>query len=218
MRVIAGRFGGRRLAAPRGSGTRPTSDRVREALFSMLGEIEGASVLDLFAGTGALGIEALSRGAASAVFVERDPAALSALRANLATLGLHRPAAGEAGEGPQAPRIEVRAQDARGALDETRAGAQAPRVEVRAGDALVALGIAARAGERFDLVFLDPPYAQAASLAPKLSQALPQVLAQGAVVVVESDRRAPLPLALPVQRQRRYRDTSITIHRRNGAT
>jgi 16S rRNA (guanine966-N2)-methyltransferase len=88
MRVIAGRFGGRRLKAPRGRATRPTSDRVREALFSMLGDITDAVVLDLFAGTGALGIEALSRGASRAVFVERDAAALAALRSNLASLGL----------------------------------------------------------------------------------------------------------------------------------
>ncbi|MDX6664666.1 MAG: rRNA (guanine966-N2)-methyltransferase [Solirubrobacteraceae bacterium] len=88
MRVIAGRFGGRRLAAPRGDATRPTSDRVREALFSVLGDLGGLSVLDLFAGSGALGIEALSRGAGSAVFVERAVAALTALEANLETLGI----------------------------------------------------------------------------------------------------------------------------------
>ena len=88
MRVIAGSLGGRRLRAPRGSATRPTADRVREALFSMLGPIEGARVLDLYAGSGALGIEALSRGAASSVFVERDGRALAALRANLQALGL----------------------------------------------------------------------------------------------------------------------------------
>src|ERR1022692_5050286 len=91
MRVIAGEFGGRRLSAPRGRTTRPTSDRVREAVFSMLGPIDGARVLDLFAGTGALGIEALSRGAARAVFVERDAGALEALRANLVGLGLAEP-------------------------------------------------------------------------------------------------------------------------------
>lgn len=93
MRVIAGALGGRRLVAPAGRDTRPTSDRVREALFSILGPLDGARVLDLFAGSGALGIEALSRGAASAVFVERAPAALKALRANLETLGLTVPVA-----------------------------------------------------------------------------------------------------------------------------
>ena len=86
MRVVAGEFKGRRLAAPRGTRTRPTADRVREALFSMLGDVGGARVLDLYAGSGALGIEALSRGAASAVFVELDPAALAAIERNLEPL------------------------------------------------------------------------------------------------------------------------------------
>ncbi len=88
MRVIAGHLGGRRLVAPRGLATRPTTDRVREALFSALGSVDDARVLDLYAGTGALGIEALSRGAASAVFVESARPAIAALRANLASLGL----------------------------------------------------------------------------------------------------------------------------------
>jgi 16S rRNA (guanine966-N2)-methyltransferase len=88
VRVIAGRLGGRELRAPRGGRTRPTSDRVKEALFSMLGDLEQASVLDLYAGSGALGIEALSRGARHATFVEPARAALAALRANLARLGL----------------------------------------------------------------------------------------------------------------------------------
>ncbi len=90
MRVIAGEKGGRRLLAPPGRGTRPTSDRVREAAFSMLsslGVVEEAMVWDLFAGSGAMGIEALSRGAAHATFVEQAQSACSATRANLAALG-----------------------------------------------------------------------------------------------------------------------------------
>lgn len=87
MRVIAGQWRGRPLVAPKGDVTRPTADRTREALFSMLtarlGDFEGLSVGDFFAGSGALGIEALSRGAASCLFVEQDRAALDALRANL---------------------------------------------------------------------------------------------------------------------------------------
>jgi 16S rRNA (guanine(966)-N(2))-methyltransferase RsmD len=87
VRVVAGRFGGRRLAAPPGRATRPTSDRVREALFSTLGPLDGARVLDLFAGSGALGIEALSRGAAEATFVDSAPRAVRAVRDNLDALG-----------------------------------------------------------------------------------------------------------------------------------
>ncbi|MGA9876507.1 MAG: 16S rRNA (guanine(966)-N(2))-methyltransferase RsmD [Solirubrobacteraceae bacterium] len=177
MRVIAGRLGGRRLTAPPGRGTtRPTSDRVREALFSMLGELDGAVVLDLFAGTGALGIEALSRGAERVVFVERDRAALRALRENLARLGLAEPEA-----------------------------------RMRAGDALAALRAARKRGETYDLVFVDPPYAHTRDLGDELSALLPGLLAPGARVVVESDRRAPAELPLRVVQQRRYGDTTITI-------
>jgi 16S rRNA (guanine966-N2)-methyltransferase len=88
MRIVAGELGGRRLTAPRGSGTRPTADRVREALFSILGDVSGARVLDLYAGSGALGIEALSRGAAAATFVDSGTAAIAAVRRNLSDLGL----------------------------------------------------------------------------------------------------------------------------------
>lgn len=89
MRVIGGRLGGRRLSAPAGDATRPTSDRVREAIFNILGPPpDDARVLDLFAGAGGLGIEALSRGAASAVFVDASRAAARTVRANLAALGL----------------------------------------------------------------------------------------------------------------------------------
>ena len=88
MRVIAGAYGGRELRAPRGRATRPTSDRMREALFSILGDVSGAHVLDLFAGSGALAIEALSRGAASATLVDTAPAAIAAIRRNLASVGV----------------------------------------------------------------------------------------------------------------------------------
>lgn len=88
MRVIAGALGGRRIQAPRGRRTRPTSDRVREAIFSSLGDVEDLCVLDLYAGSGALGIEALSRGARSVVFVEQAKPAIAVLRANLRDLAL----------------------------------------------------------------------------------------------------------------------------------
>lgn len=88
MRVTGGDLAGRRLRAPATRGVRPTADRVREALFARLGSCDGARVLDLYAGSGSLGIEALSRGAARAVFVERSATAIAVLRANLAALGL----------------------------------------------------------------------------------------------------------------------------------
>jgi 16S rRNA (guanine966-N2)-methyltransferase len=147
---------------------------VREALFSVLADVEGEHVLDLFAGSGALGIEALSRGAAGAVFVDRAPAALAAVRANLSALHL--------------------------------AG------EVRSAEALRFLATAPEGGRLYDLVFIDPPYRQARALGPDLSAVLPPVLSSQARVVVESDRRAPLDLQLPLSFERRYGDTLIRIH------
>lgn len=88
MRIIGGEFRGRRIAAPPGSDTRPTSDRVREALFSILGPLDGLDVIDVFAGSGALALEALSRGAASATLVERAPRAAACIRGNVRALGV----------------------------------------------------------------------------------------------------------------------------------
>ena len=91
MRIIAGEWRGRKLAAPKGDGTRPTADRARETLFAMLtsrlGDFEGLQIADLFAGSGALGLEALSRGAAHCLFVEQDRAAVDVIRANITILG-----------------------------------------------------------------------------------------------------------------------------------
>jgi len=87
MRIIAGEKRGTKIVAPKGHDTRPTADRVREAAFNLIGPVDGASVLDLFAGSGAYGLEALSRGAAAAVFAEADKAAVRAIRQNLAKLG-----------------------------------------------------------------------------------------------------------------------------------
>ena len=175
MRIIAGSYGGRTLSAPRGAATRPTSDRVREALFSILGaRVPGARVLDLFAGSGALGLEALSRGASAVTFVDDGRAAIGAIRANLAALKA--------------------------------------TAEVRQTDALRFLDAAAGHDAQYDLVFLDPPYRLAERLAPPLSTALPAVLAPGAVVVAECDRRAPLALDLTLNDERRYGDTLIRIY------
>ena len=88
MRIVAGSLGGRVLRAPPGHTTRPTSEKVREAIFAIIGDVTGAAVLDLFAGSGALGLEALSRGAAHATFVDAGKPALTALRGNLAALGV----------------------------------------------------------------------------------------------------------------------------------
>jgi len=171
VRIVAGEFKGRRLRAPRGMRTRPTADRVREALFSMLGDLSGARVLDLYAGTGALGIEALSRGAASALFVERDPRAAAAIEENLRSLGLDDP---------------VHRQDA--------------------------LRFLTRGEGTFDLVFCDPPYDSVPRITGPLAERLPALLARGARIVTESDKRSPFELPFPLLAERTYGDTRIAIH------
>jgi 16S rRNA (guanine(966)-N(2))-methyltransferase RsmD len=175
VRIVAGKWRGRRIDAPSDERVRPTGDRVREAWMSIVNPwLAGARVLDLFAGSGALGLEALSRGAAEATFVDVAAPAIRAVRANLDALG---------------------------------AGA-----EVRRQDALRYLGSARNEARDYDLVFLDPPYRLANRLGGRISEELPPVLAHGATVVSESDRRDPLDLDLPLSDERRYGDTLIRIH------
>jgi 16S rRNA (guanine966-N2)-methyltransferase len=113
MRIVSGQFGGRRLVMPKDARVRPTADRVREAWMSILGEeLNGARVLDLFAGSGALGLEALSRGAASATFVELNPPSLRALDQNVTTLGLENVVTVHRGDAMRyAERVPERAFD-----------------------------------------------------------------------------------------------------------
>ncbi len=174
MRVTGGELGGRRLASPP-AGVRPTSDRVREALFARLHDLAGAHVLDLYAGTGALGIEALSRGAERAVFVERGAAPIAVLRRNLVALDLR---------------------------DRTR---------VLRGDVRSVLRRLGRERERFDLVLADPPYDDADVAGPLARLAAGELLAPGAVVVVERGRRHPVASieGLVSRDARRYGDTTL---------
>jgi 16S rRNA (guanine966-N2)-methyltransferase len=174
LRVVGGELGGRRLQAPGGGRTRPTGDKVREALFSIIGDVTGARVLDLFAGSGALGIEALSRGASEAVFVDKGGPAVAAVKRNLAELGLE---------------AEVHRREARRFL---RAAAEEPP---------------------FDLVFCDPPYDSATATAGTLVELLPPLLTESALIVTESDKRAPLVLPFPLLRERTYGDTRLAVHR-----
>ncbi|MDH5752458.1 MAG: 16S rRNA (guanine(966)-N(2))-methyltransferase RsmD [Deltaproteobacteria bacterium] len=191
LRIVAGTLGGRRIAAPPGRETRPTSERVREALFSSLGHLvdwEGLQVVDLFAGSGALGIEALSRGAARAVFVESNARAAALIRANLKSLEL------------APPRARVVATRAESWLDRTeKTAADGPQTTL--------LG----------LVLLDPPYAYAdtAGVLRRIVSA-PQV-APGAIVVLEAAGGPPgkgrdlpeIPAGLVSIASKRYGDTRI---------
>ena len=155
MRIIAGSFRSRTLVAPPGLATRPTSDRLRETLFNVLApRIVGASFLDLYAGSGAVGIEAISRGASTVTFVERAPAALKVLRANLAKLGL-------------ATGFRIHPGSVGTFL---RRAADSPN------------------RERYEVVFLDPPYDAAQEYAAALGLlggASAGLLAPGALVIAE---------------------------------
>jgi 16S rRNA (guanine(966)-N(2))-methyltransferase RsmD len=181
VRVQAGELKGRRLVAPRGRLTRPTADQVRIAcLDTLMPFLARGPFLDLFAGAGGVGIEALSRGAPSAVFVERDPSALRALRENLGQLGL---------------------------------GA---RSRVLRGDAVRAVEALARGGERFAVVFLDPPYESARALPALLRLAEGDCLAPSAVVVLQHPTKAlppESPGVLALWKQRRFGETTLTFFR-----
>ncbi|MEU9085767.1 16S rRNA (guanine(966)-N(2))-methyltransferase RsmD [Streptomyces sp. NPDC048357] len=178
-RVIAGSAGGRRLAVPPGTGTRPTSDRMREGLFSTwesLHGVEGARVLDLYGGSGAVGLEALSRGAAHTLLVEADAKAAKAIRDNIRTLGL-------------------------------------PGAEFRAGKAEQI--VAARAaGDPYDVVFLDPPYAVDSGDLREILLTLRSNgwLTDDALVTVERSTRSgafPWPEGFEPLRSRKYGEGTL---------
>ena len=180
MRVITGSARGRRLKELEGMETRPTTDRVKEGVFSIIQfEIEGRRVLDLFAGTGQLGIECLSRGRQSAVFVDRRADALKLIRENLKTTDL----------------LE--------------------RASVVSGDALEFLK---SRRERFDLIFLDPPYG-AGLLEPALEQIVRfDILSPHGIIVAEHPKETvlpPLPAPYRVHRVYRYGKIGLTVCRRD---
>ena len=183
MRVITGSARGRRLKELEGLETRPTTDRVKESMFNILQfDIEGSRVLDLFAGTGQLGIEALSRGAAAAVFVEQRRDAAALVRDNLRLTGL------------------------------------ADRARVVNGEALSYL---ASAGEQFDIIFLDPPYA--AGLWKPVLEAVSRfdILSDHGIIICESPQDEALPEAVGscrVHRTYRYGRIRLTTYHREEGT
>jgi 16S rRNA (guanine966-N2)-methyltransferase len=188
VRVIAGRLGGRRLHAARGRSVRPTADRVRESLFSILGHaVVDARILDLYAGTGALAIEALSRGGRRATCIERDARAIAALERNIAELGL-------------ADRVEVARADA---LDFAR--------RLEGGPWLGDPTHQPNDGTAYDVVLCDPPYR--APLAP-LAEAVLEKRWWKTVAVIEHSSSTEPPAPAPGTRNdtRRYGDTAITLY------
>ena len=182
MRVISGSARGRRLLELSGRDTRPTTDKVKESIFNILQfDIQGRRVLDLFAGTGQLGIEALSRGAQAAVFVDHSPKAAGLVRQNLERTGL-------------AQHASVVQSDWRAFLSACR-------------------------GEKFQLIFLDPPYATGTLQAAMETIAAVDILSEHGIMVCESPAEEPLPDCLPgLRRGRDYRygKIQVTLYHGNG--
>ncbi|MFP3465023.1 16S rRNA (guanine(966)-N(2))-methyltransferase RsmD [Leifsonia sp. SIMBA_070] len=185
-RIVAGFAGSLTLQVPK-SGTRPTSDRVREAIFSALearDALRGASVLDLYAGSGALGLEAGSRGASSVVLVERSAAAAQVCRRNAAAV-------------------------AAAARSSSRHGGPPPSIEVRAASVQSYL---TQAAGPFDVVFIDPPYDVGDADVSAVLTALVPLLSEEAVVCVERSARGAepaLPDGLVLERRKDYGETAI---------
>ncbi len=185
MRITGGSARGRKLSVPRSDLIRPTCDRVREALFNIVGQrIAGCRVLDLFAGTGAVGIEALSRGAAYVLFVDRSLEAGRLIEANL-----------------------------RACIPKPRAGFVQCNLETTTD--LHPLYAHLESGARFDLVFMDPPYHCNLAQPVLAMVAAAGILAEGALIVVEEHRRATLPetvTSLALTDRRRYGETGLWFY------
>jgi 16S rRNA (guanine966-N2)-methyltransferase len=179
MRIISGDLKGKRLKAPKGEILRPTSDRVKESIFNILGAaVEGSAVLDLFAGTGNLGIEALSRGATRVVFVEKGRQAMHLLQRNLSRCGM------------------------------------TDLSEIIPKDVQRAIGLLQRSGDSFDLILMDPPYAKGLVQKTLMALQFHPICQEDSVLVIEHDRREPLPSILKgwhLVRQRRIGDTLLSF-------
>lgn len=179
VRIISGRFGKRKIKAPEGSLTRPMGERVRGALFNMIGtDLPDAHVLDAFAGTGSLGIEALSRGAKSCVFIEKNRKPYAILKENLELLG----------------------------LDD----------EVKATKVGLATWIASHKGERFDIIFVDPPYN---NLQLSTVKQLFSLLKPNGLMVLSTPGRCEVPTdnQIVVVDNRSYGTAALTFYRRKSA-
>jgi len=181
MRIIGGDARGRSIDCPRGSRVRPTTDRVKESLFSILHPVMGYRFLDVFAGCGNVGLEALSRGASFAAFIERDPRLVQTIRGNLRVLGYE------------------------------------DRTEIVLADAVLGMKRLGGKGERFDIVFADPPYDEG-FLAGVISALEEDLLAADGVAVIQHSVRESLEISqsreMALVDQRRYGDTMLSFVKR----
>lgn len=182
MRIVSGKFGGRRLSAVPGMATRPTTDKVKEALFNIIGPyFDGGNSLDLFGGSGGLSVEAVSRGIDQAVLIDRQYQAIKTIKKNIAVT--------------KHPEL----------------------FQVFKMDAVKALNVLAKKGFQFNLVFLDPPYAKQQIVKNMTTMAEKKLLADGALIVAETDETAKLPLedwdCFSFLKRQSYGITFLTIYR-----
>lgn len=182
MRIIGGEFKSRLIDMPKGVDMRPTQDKVRQAIFNVLGDISGQKVLELFAGSGAFGIEALSRGAREATFIDNDFRCLETIRANLESLGISH-----------------------------------SQYDIIKANAMSVLSRIEREEEKFDLIFLDPPYYKNLARKCLIKIDAYDILSQIGTIVVEHFKKDSLVVELnsiAFEKEKRYGDTLISIFRK----
>lgn len=182
MRIIGGEYRSRVLEMPKGAEIRPTQDRVREAIFNILGDIAGKSVLDLYAGSGAFGLEAISRGAGHATFVDNNSRCLAAIEQNVEMLAM-----------PESKYDIVR------------------------GSVSIVLSRLEKDGDRFDIIFMDPPYHKDLAKKCLINIDYYDILSEFGLIVVEHFKKDSLETDLNTLEkitERKYGDTSVTIYRK----
>ncbi|MCX5677519.1 MAG: 16S rRNA (guanine(966)-N(2))-methyltransferase RsmD [Candidatus Omnitrophica bacterium] len=185
MRIIGGEFKSRLISMPKGVDMRPTQDKVRGAVFNILGDITGKRVLELFAGSGAFGIEAISRGAGHAAFVDNNFRCIEAIKENLGSLKIDN-----------------------------------NRYDLIKADALKVFPKLLGQGEKFDIIFMDPPYYRELAKKCLINADAYDILAPIGLIVVEHFKKDILPTGFRtfiLSQERRYGDTVITIFRREYA-
>ena len=185
MRIIGGIFKSRTIMMPKGVEIRPTQDKVREAVFNILGDINDKAVLELFAGSGAFGIEAISRGARSAAFVDNNFRCAQTIRSNLESLG----------------------------VDDSR-------YDIIKADAIGVMSRLSRSGEKFDIVFMDPPYYKGIAKKCLINMDSYDIVSPVGLVIIEHFKKDALNVELErflFLDERRYGDTLITIFKRTDA-